>query len=96
MPDLYIDLSALERTRSDLTHVASLLREPVGHMAERASAVTEIDALRSRLREFGDEWDYGIGKLSKYSGSVADALAEIKRTFAELDQQLAAALEGEG
>ena len=96
MPDLYIDLSALERTRGDLTRVSDLLRDPVGHMADHADAVTEIGVLRSRLREFGDEWDYGIDKLGKYSGAVADALEQIKKTFSELDQQLAQALKGEG
>lgn len=95
MADLYIDMDALRRTRTDLDRMRSLLGEPVAFMAEQAGAVTGIDVLRSSLRAFGDEWDYGIKKLADYSGGVGEALTEIERTFTELDEQLAATFEEE-
>ncbi|MBF4160942.1 hypothetical protein [Nocardioides acrostichi] len=90
MSDLYIDLDALERTRHDLEHVADLLRDPVSRLADEAGAVTSISHLRSRLQDFGHEWDYGIGKLSEFSGTVGEALVHIRDAFTEVDQKLAA------
>ncbi|GAB2759691.1 hypothetical protein [Nocardioides pakistanensis] len=95
MADLYIDLDGLARTRDSIDRVERLLREPLDTMASRASAATEIDVLRSRLAEFGEEWDYGIGRLAKYSEGVAEALEQIRRTFTELDEKLAATFETE-
>lgn len=89
MADLYIDMSGLARTRDSIDRVERLLREPLEVMAAKAGTATEIEALRSRLAEFGDEWDYGIGRLARYSKGVGEALEEIRRTFVELDERLA-------
>jgi hypothetical protein len=91
--DLYIDLAGLARTRDSIDRVERLLREPLDVMASRAGSATEIEVLRSRLVEFGDEWDYGISRLAKYAEGVGEALAEIGRTFTELDQRLAEGLD---
>lgn len=90
--DLYIDMAGLARTRDNIDRVERLLREPLDVMSAKAGAATEIEALRSRLAEFGDEWEYGISRLAKYAQGVGEALAEIGRTFGELDEKLASAL----
>lgn len=89
MADLYIDMDGLARTRDSIDRVERLLREPLDTMASRVAAATEIDVPRSRLVEFGDEWDYGIGRLAKYAEGVGEALEQIRRTFTELDEKLA-------
>lgn len=63
-------------------------------MADLPSDAAGHDDLRSKLREFGDEWDYGIGKLGDFSGGAADALKTIKDTFQDLDSELAKSFEG--
>jgi hypothetical protein len=95
MADLYIDFGGLERARDSLGHVEQLLRHPLDVMNARAGAATGIDRLRSKLTEFGDEWDYGIGRLAKYAGGVGEALEQIRSTFAELDDKLAATFDAE-
>ncbi len=96
MVDLFIDLSALARTRGDLLDISDLMKSPLSTMSDLASSATSHDRLRGRLRDFGDEWDYGIGKLSDYSGSAAEALQKIGDTFEGLDEELRSALLGEG
>lgn len=89
MADLYIDMDALIRTRGNLDRISDLMKDPVGRMSEEASAATSIDELRSKMQEFGDEWNYGIGRLTKYTKGVGEALEQIRTTFTDLDQQLA-------
>lgn len=93
MADLYIDFAGLERTRNDLERISGLLHAPLAAMADRAGAVTEIDVLRSRLVEFGEAWDHGIGKLAEYADGAGAALTQIKQTFDELDAKLAETFE---
>ena len=89
MADLYIDFDGLARTRQNLEHVKDLMQSPLDELASQAGSVTSIDHLRSRLEDFGDQWDYGIKKLGKYSEGVGEALQQIRDTFAELDDKLA-------
>lgn len=89
MARLYIDMDGLSRVRDDIDHIGDLLKDPVGRMADDAESATTIDGLRSKMRDFADEWDYGIGRISKYSNGVSESLEEIRKTFTELDQQLA-------
>lgn len=93
MADLCIDFDALERVRTNLTNVEDLLKGPCKGMADLPSDAAGHDDLRSRLREFGDEWDYGIGKLGDFSGGAADALNTIKETFQALDTELSKSFE---
>lgn len=94
MADLFIDLGALQRTRTSLDHVGGLMRDPLATMTSRAGATTDIGVLRSKLQDFGDTWDYGIGQLAKYTGASSDALDQIAKTFTDADQQLADGIEG--
>lgn len=93
MADLCIDFDALERVRSKLADVEDLLKGPCKGMSDLPAEAAGHDDLRSRLRDFGDEWDYGIGKLGEFSGGAVDALATIKATFQELDTELAKAFD---
>ncbi len=88
MGDLFIDFSTLRRVRRDLDDVESLLSGPCRGMAELPADAAGHAQLRDRLREFGDEWDYGIAKLGDFSKGAAEALDHIETTFTELDQEL--------
>lgn len=55
MADLYLDFAGLTRTSQSLTHIKELLSSPLDTMNDRAGAATDIDELRSKLRDFGDE-----------------------------------------
>jgi hypothetical protein len=92
--DIYIDMGALDRTRDNLSNVEDLLRGPCRTMASLPCEAAGQPVLRDRLSEFGDEWDYGIGKLGDFSGAAVDALATIKDAFLELDAQLADSFQG--
>ena len=94
MADLCIDFDTLERVRANLADVEDLLKGPCKGMADLPADAAGHDDLRSKLREFGDEWDYGIGKLGDFSGGAADALKTIKDTFQDLDRELAKSFEG--
>lgn len=89
MGDLFIDFSTLRRVRTDLNDVETLLAGPCRGMAELPAEAAGHAQLRDRLREFGDEWDYGIGKLGEFSKGAAEALDHIEKTFTELDGELA-------
>jgi hypothetical protein len=95
MADLCIDFDVLERVRGNLADVEDLLKGPCRGMADLPADAAGHDDLRSRLREFGDEWDYGIGKLGEFSGGAADALATIRDTFRQLDDELAAVFDAD-
>jgi hypothetical protein len=93
MADLMIDFASLERVRRDLVEVEGLLRGPCRGMSELPADAAGHDDLRSRLRDFGDAWDFGIGRLAQFSGAAADALSSIQKTFTELEDELAAAFD---
>jgi hypothetical protein len=63
--DLCIDFDALRRTRGNLAQVESLLRGPCSGMADLPADAAGHEVLRSRLRDFADEWDYGIEKAGR-------------------------------
>lgn len=88
MGDLFIDFSTLRRVRADLDDVESLLSGPCRGMADLPADAAGHERLRTRLRDFGDEWDYGISKLGEFSKGAAEALDHIEKTFTELDQEL--------
>ncbi|WP_122818570.1 hypothetical protein [Nocardioides pantholopis] len=93
MADLFIDFAALSRVRHDMDGISDLLSRPVDAMRTRAAGATGHDGLRQRLQEFGDDWDYGIKQLGKYSAGCSEALENIRTQFEKLDQELASAFE---
>lgn len=97
MADLFIDFDALRRTRTNLADVRDLLNGPCNQMADLPVDAAGNEDLKKKLREFGDSWDYGIGKLGEFGGACVDALASIDQTFTDLDNELGKALtEGGG
>ena len=92
MADLYIDGAVLARTRDQLRSIEDLLTHPCREMGALLSEAVAQDALRARLREFGDEWSYGIGKLGEFSAVASEALGQVEQAFRNVDDQLAAAL----
>jgi len=92
MSDLYVDGEMLDRTRHDLLHIVTVLKKPGEEMEQLDGADMGVEKLASRMDDFGDEWSYGIKQLTKFSDRAADALLEIKKSFAGLDDDLAAAL----
>lgn len=93
MADLYIDGAVLERTRARLRSIEDLLSRPCREMGALPSEAVGQEALRAKLREFGDEWSYGIGKLGEFSAAASEALTQVQRAFRDADDELAAALE---
>lgn len=95
-PDLSLDYEALRATRDTIRDISQLLRSTCDAMADVNGAAMGVRALTSRLDEFGDEWDYGIGQLSDFSEAAADAIDDTLRAFQELDEGRAAAVSGRG
>lgn len=91
--DLYIDGEMLARVRQSLRHITDILEDPMEAIREVGAEDSGVDELTDRLRDFGDEWDYGIGKINEYAGGAADTLQSIEQAFADLDLDLAEALQ---
>ena len=89
MADLYVDFGALERSRATIADIEDLLGRSCRAMRDLPAEAAGVERLVSKLRDFGDEWDYGIGKLGEFSGSCGDALQAAVKAFTELDEELA-------
>lgn len=96
MSDLYIDGEMLARVRSNLSSIRELMERPARAMREVTGPAMGARALSLRMDEFGDEWAYGIDKLSGFAGDAVDALDRIERAFEEADTCLAEALRNAG
>jgi hypothetical protein len=76
--------------------VHDLLTGPCNQMADLPTEAAGNEDLKNKLGEFGDSWDYGIGKLADVGGACVDALKSIDDTFTGLDEELEKVLtEGE-
>ena len=95
MADLYVDFDALLRSRRTIQDIEEILGRSCRAMRDLPAEAAGIARLTSRLRDFGDEWDYGIGKLGEFSGSCGDALQSTVEAFSELDEELAKTFEQE-
>jgi hypothetical protein len=42
--------------------------------------------------EFQDRWEYGIGKIAEFSGTVAEGLSKAKQVYGEMEQKVVDAL----
>lgn len=93
MPDIYIDFDALRRTRTAVADMEGLLHGPCRAMRSLPAEAAGDRALVDRLREFGDQWDYGIRKLGEFSAACVEALTGVEEAFTRLDADLASALE---
>ncbi|GAA2122310.1 hypothetical protein [Streptomyces synnematoformans] len=96
MSDLYVDGDMLDSVRHDLLHIVKVLKKPGEEMEQLDGTDMGVTKLASRMDDFGDEWSYGIKQLAKFSDRAADALLEIKKSFAGLDDDLARALQEGG
>ncbi|MGW5736209.1 MULTISPECIES: hypothetical protein [Streptomyces] len=92
MGDLYIDGEMLNRVRRNLKNIEDLLGKPIRAMADIDAKAMGTKDLERRMEDFGEEWEYGIGQLRKFSKGAAKTLGHIERSFEKLDQDLAAAL----
>ncbi|MGP4113866.1 hypothetical protein ACTWP5_23520 [Streptomyces sp. 4N509B] len=91
--DLYIDGEMLARVRQNLRHITDILEDPMEKIREVGAEDAGVDELSDRLGEFGEEWDYGIGKINEYAGGAADTLQNVEQAFDDLDLSLAQALQ---
>ncbi|MGW7532607.1 hypothetical protein [Amycolatopsis sp. NPDC054798] len=39
--------------------------------------------------EFQDRWEYGIGKIAEFSGTVAEGLSTAKQVYADMEKKVA-------
>ncbi|MEV6313653.1 hypothetical protein [Streptomyces sp. NPDC051776] len=92
MSDLYIDGAMLERVRSNLAKIGELLEKPSRAMGRVDAKAMGVSELEKRMDSFGDEWEYGIGQLKKFSKEAVKALGEIENGFKVLEKDLAEAL----
>lgn len=96
MSDLYIDYQMLEQTQRDIRNIHDVMATPCREMEEVDGAAMVVFKLASRMDDFGEEWTYGIKQISKFSKSASKALGKIKKSFEDLDDQLAHALDKQG
>ncbi|WP_371791275.1 hypothetical protein OG285_15450 [Streptomyces sp. NBC_01471] len=89
MSDLSIDYEVLNRVRGNLDHIAHLMKQPGRDMEHISGASIGVPELARRMDHFGDEWSYGIKKLTKFSVNASEALLKIKESFEKLDAELA-------
>ncbi|MFF4822825.1 hypothetical protein [Streptomyces sp. NPDC001312] len=89
MSDLSIDYAVLNRVRHNLDHIAHLMKKPGREMELVTGDSMGVPELAKRMDDFGDEWSYGIKQLTKFSGKASKALLTVKRSFEELDTELA-------
>lgn len=92
MSDLYIDGDMLDRVRRNLRHIEDLLGKPIRAMAAIDAKAMGASELERRMEDFGEEWQYGVGQLRKFSKGAAKTLDTIERSFDKLDKDLAAEL----
>lgn len=90
MRDLYVDYEAVEETRHRLADIAETLRGPSRELVDLPSSAVGHESLRSALADFGDGWEFGIGKLAEFADRAAQALDGVVSAFTDLDQQMAA------
>lgn len=96
MSDVYIDGAVLARVRSNLAGIRDRMQTPAREMREVTGSAMGARDLARRMDDFGNEWAYGIGKLSEFAGSAVEALDRIERAFDEADTSLAQALREAG
>lgn len=89
MSDLYIDNAMLQRVRNNLAHIDELLAKPAKAMEAVDVRAMGASELEKRMDSFGDEWNYGIKQLQKFSRTAVKALDKIEEKFTGLDQELA-------
>ncbi|MEU1115825.1 MULTISPECIES: hypothetical protein [unclassified Streptomyces] len=92
MSDLYIDGEMLRRVRRNMGNIEDLLGKPIRAMGDIDARSMGATDLERRMEDFGEEWEYGIGQLRKFSKGAAKTLAHIEDTFEKLDVDLASAL----
>ena len=96
MSDLYIDGAVLARVRSNLGNIRDLMQTPAREMRAVTGSAMGAPDLARRMDDFGDEWAYGIEKLSAFAGSAVEALDTIQQAFDDADTSLAQALQQAG
>ncbi|RMI36850.1 hypothetical protein [Streptomyces triticirhizae] len=89
--DLYLDYDQLSTNRDNIRAIAQLLEGPCRSMAQVNGSDMGVHRLERRMDDFGDEWEYGIGKLAEFSDAAATVLDEVLNGFREIDEELARA-----
>lgn len=92
MSDLYIDGEMLDRVRRNLRDIEDLLGKPIRAMGDIDAKAMGATELERRMEDFGEEWEYGIGQLRKFSKGAAKTLDNVEKAFNKLDLDLAAEL----
>ncbi|MDT0269158.1 hypothetical protein RM844_22995 [Streptomyces sp. DSM 44915] len=87
--DLYLDYDLLGTNRDNIRGIAQLLEGPCRAMADVNGSDMGVDRLEQRMDDFGDEWEYGIGKLAEFSDAAATCLDEVLVAFRDIDEALA-------
>lgn len=85
--------------RIDLETVGSLINT-LNHAEERMNSAN--DALKNSSpsdmgsrdidaagADFQDRWEHGISKIAEFTGSIGEALTQVRKAYADLDAQVA-------
>ena len=89
---LKLDTAEVQRAGADLHVVSQEFADAVAHSDAAADAVGDPD-LADTLRTFARSWDDARNSTLGSLGSLADACSAISTTFAQIDGELAAALD---
>ncbi|UED86589.1 hypothetical protein [Streptomyces profundus] len=91
--DLYLDYELLGANRDNIRNIANLLEGPCRSMAHVNGSDMGVERLEQRMDDFGDEWEYGIGKLAEFSDAAATCLDEVLNGFRDIDEELSRAFQ---
>ena len=89
MSDLYVDLTALERTAQRLGRVEEELQACAQALRHASASDLGSARLDDACADFRDSWSYGTEKLGQAASVVRQQLEEGLRVYVEADEALA-------
>ncbi|GAA4546326.1 hypothetical protein [Amycolatopsis samaneae] len=78
-------ITTLEQAKERMTNANNKLK----NTSPRDMGSRDIDSAGG---DFQDRWEYGIGKIAEFSGTVADGLTKARKFYAEMEQKVTEAL----
>lgn len=74
-------ITTLQQAKERMTNANNALKNSsASDMGSR-----DID---SAYGEFQERWEYGIGKVAEFSGTVAEGLAKARQVYADMEQKV--------
>lgn len=96
MSDLRIKGDTLDALHHTFTTIAKRMGRAGRSMKGADSEAVGAWTLIRQVKDFADEWDYGIEQLGKHADGAAQMLRKIAKDFDGLEHELEAALQPKG